>query len=200
MADTKANIAILILAAGASKRMGATIKQLLPWNTTTLLGNAINTARKSSANQSIVVLGAHASVVKSEIKNLEQVAITHNTDWKLGMGSSIACGVRNLLQRSTPLDGVLVVLADQPLIDTDYLNHMIDHFNEKDIIATDYGERKGVPALFGKAYFSELVKLNADYGAKDILERHKEHIFAIKPYGKEIDVDTLEDYHKLSKK
>ncbi|MEO0528512.1 MAG: nucleotidyltransferase family protein, partial [Bacteroidota bacterium] len=128
MGKTEHNIAILILAAGGSTRMGNTIKQLLPWKNTTLLGHAISEAKASNALEVMVVLGAHAHRIRKEI-NEEEVLTAIHVDWESGLGSSLAFGMRQLWNRNTPLEGVLVMLVDQPLINSDYINRMIALFH-----------------------------------------------------------------------
>jgi len=190
------NIAILILAAGAASRMGS-IKQLLPWKTTTLLGNAITNA-KTITNNVYVVLGANAQEIKN--KTVAEVTYINNSDWSSGLGSSIACGVEAIVNKGQ-YAGVLIMLADQPLVDVNYINKLIDLFtkNDKGIIATNYGKKMGVPVIFNKTYFKELRNLKNDFGAKYILKNYNEDIISINPNGKEKDIDTPDDYQELLK-
>jgi len=196
----KPNIAILILAAGDSTRMG-TPKQLLKWKNTTLLGHAIETAKKSNASKICVVLGANYEIIKAKI-NHYKVGILKNDGWKLGLGSSIAFGVTHLLKSDTNFDAVLIMLADQPLLDSAYLNKVLDKYKIKmnQIIATSYKSKKqGVPVLFDIIYFEELSQLNDDKGAKAILQKYSKNVSAISANNIVSDIDTLEDYEKLYK-
>jgi len=191
------NIAVLILAAGASSRMG-TPKQLLPWEKTTLIGNAIRIATDSNATGVFVILGANFKKISPAIAK-EQAVVLKNPNWKDGLGSSIAYGIGHLMEIDKTLDGVLIMLCDQPLISPEYLNLLLSKFNgkEKRIVATDYGNRAGVPAIFDNAYFSELRQLKDDFGAKKILENHKEVLIRVDPKGLELDLDTPEEYKTL---
>jgi len=192
------NIAILILAAGSSSRMGEP-KQLLAWKDTTLLENAIKNALASQCKVVSVVLGANAKAIRKQISEY-QIEVIENTSWKSGLGTSIATGVDTLSDKTPDIDGLLVMLADQPLIDTVYLNLMIESFvkHRKPIIATAYKSRAGVPALFDKKYFDELVQLSADdYGAKKIINRSNSEVFIIDPKYKSIDIDTPSEYLNL---
>ncbi len=193
------NIAIVILAAGASSRMGQA-KQLLPWKDTTLLGNAIRKAKTSDANSVIVVLGANAESIRKEISE-NQIAIVENPIWASGLGSSIACGTDFLIKNKNRPNGILVMLADQPLIDTAYLNAMMAAFNPKQemIIATAYEIRAGVPALFSKDYYKKLTKLDDDSGAKEIIHSQKENVVVLDFEQKTVDIDTKKDYENLTK-
>ncbi|WP_373517677.1 NTP transferase domain-containing protein [Pricia sp.] len=194
------NIAIIILAAGASSRMGQT-KQLLPWKDTTLLGNAIRTAKASDASSVVVVLGANAESIRKEISD-NQIAIVENLVWDLGLGSSIACGTDFLIKKKNKPNGIFIMLADQPLIDTAYLNAMMVAFNpEQDvIIATAYENGAGVPALFSENYYRKLTKLDDDSGAKDLIQSQKENVVVLDLEQKTVDIDTKTDYDNLTRK
>jgi len=91
------------------------------------------------------------------------------------------------------------MLADQPLIDRAYLDELIETFKNrtKNIVATRYAKREGVPAVFGVEYFQGLAGLKGDFGAKDIIDNHQDTVISVSPHGKEIDVDTQENYNAL---
>ena len=190
------DIAILILAAGESSRMKE-VKQLLPWRDTTLLGHAIRTAEASLANNIFIVLGANRDRIRSKVK-LREAVIIENEEWKEGMGGSIATGVKTILNEQPPA-GILIMVCDQPLIDTTYLDAMIHEFNgnDKGIVATSYPSKLGVPALFGTGYFDALGSLQGDKGAGILINSHLSDCVAVDPKGKEIDIDTAETYNRL---
>lgn len=192
-------VTILILAAGSSSRMGK-IKQLLPWKDSTLLEHAIKIAKLSKASEVLVVLGSNAKLIKENIKT-DNVSFLENTNWELGLGTSISCGVNFLMHNNKDTDAILVLLADQALIDTEYLNEMIDRFtsNKIDLIATRYGDKIGVPALFKQIYFTDLQNLDGDQGAQLLLKKFEDKVVSMNPVGKTFDVDTLVDYNKLLK-
>ncbi|MBS9463539.1 nucleotidyltransferase family protein [Flagellimonas sp. 389] len=189
------SIATLILAAGASKRMGNTIKQLLPWGKTTLLGHALEQAQKVTAH-TYVVLGSNANEIRSSIS---EANLVYNPKWQSGIGSSIATGVKHILEHDKNFDGILVMLADQPMIDSVYLDLMKKKFDDGEsiIIATAYENKVGVPAIFHRSILSELLELDKDSGAKQIIEKYIDDTERVFPNGKEIDIDTLEKYSQL---
>ena len=195
----KLNIAILIMAAGTSSRMKA-IKQLLPWGDSTFLGNAINNAKKSKATKVLTVLGAYDQEIKKVTDFLGTESIL-NPNWKMGLGNSIAYGTKHLLEQGADYDGILVMLADQPLLDMQYLNRLIDNFSNSkhSIVATKYNNRVGVPAIFGKVHFNALLELNSDYGAREIIKTNLNDVMGISADGKELDIDTLEEYERVKK-
>lgn len=192
-------VSVLILAAGSSSRMGK-IKQLLPWKESTLLGHAIEIAKLSKASEVIVVLGSNARLIQESIETTE-VVFLENTKWKEGLGTSIACGIDYLLNHNKEADAALLLLGDQALINTEYVDKIIDLYSsgESGIIGTEYGEKIGVPALFERPYFSDLLKLDGDRGAQVLLKKLGDEVLGMNPKGKAYDVDTLEDYNSLLK-
>lgn len=193
-----AKISILILAAGASSRMKGKAKQLLPWKDTTLLGHAVEQARKVSDSVT-VVLGANAELIQNAIPGT--VESIHNSDWETGMGSSISTGIKHNLKENPSADGILIMLVDQPLLDARYLNQLQNEFKKdmSKIAATAYGEKIGVPAIFPKHLFLELTQLSGNVGARQIIKSHKTQTTVLQPEGQEIDIDTIETYNQLTK-
>ncbi|GAA4303603.1 nucleotidyltransferase family protein [Aestuariibaculum suncheonense] len=190
-----APIALVVLAAGASKRMGQP-KQLLPWGTSTLLEHSIQTALQAEVKKIFVVLGANHDILKSSIEN-NPVEIIFNSNWEQGLGSSISKAIHHIQQSDMQFEGVMFMLADQPYITVFYLNTLIRRFksNNRQIIATSYehGER-GVPVLFDKVYFKELMTLTGDSGAKPIIKAHESEVDIVFCGIKNIDLDTQNDY------
>ena len=201
MNHESSNIAIVILAAGASSRMG-TAKQLLRWGEDTLIRRAIHTALKVTASEVIVVLGANYNLIEKEIKDLP-IIILKNKDWQLGLGKSIACAANYIINSKPQVDGILITLADQPLIDAEYLNELISAFSTEaqQIIATAYDkDKQGVPVLFDKVYFEQLSLLHDDKGAKQLLKTHPSFVKTLMPPVKNVDLDSEKDYKALYKK
>ena len=189
------SVSVLILAAGASTRMKGEIKQLLPWGKHTLLEDAIYQAKIVSKNV-YVVLGAYAKkILKTVSMNVE---VIQNNNWEMGMGNSISCGLKHIAEIENP-EGILIMLADQPLIDATYLREMLKTFDEgkSEIIATAYQSGPGVPAIFDNSILPELLSLQGDIGARKIIKNHLLRTKLISPNGKEIDVDTKENYLQI---
>ncbi|MGV6832480.1 MAG: nucleotidyltransferase family protein [bacterium] len=186
-------IAGLILAAGESKRMG-TVKQLLPFNDSTLLKRAIANSLESNLDDIFVVLGASSDIITKDLTDLP-IQIIYNKHYKEGLGSSISKGVSSLLR----YDAIIVLLGDQPRVTSQYINSMITEWkkNTKVILTSRYSKTNGVPALFPKAYFSNLAKCKGDKGAKALLNSDK---FPIVPLTNDVDlldIDTPEEYQNL---
>ncbi|NDP27578.1 MAG: nucleotidyltransferase family protein [Flavobacterium sp.] len=190
-------IAILILAAGESKRMKG-IKQLLPWKNTTLLGNTIEQAIQSKVNDIFVVLGANANQIAPAITHYK-VQIIENKNWKNGLGNSIARGVNFLNKNQQKYDAILIILADQPLINASHYNLLIDKYSQKKakIIASETNNSPCVPAIFDAVYFEKLVQLNHDKGAKEILIADQKEVYMLHSNVNLLDVDTQSAYEKI---
>lgn len=194
------DLAILILAAGRSRRMEGHIKQLLPWRETTFLGHILEVSEKLPHSHRFLVLGAHSDQIREAIES--GVTVVVNPEWEQGMGTSLAAGVRAVLDATTTFKGILVLLCDQPLVDLAYLQLMVQNSKEYPlkIVATDYNGKAGVPALFPWPFFSELAKTDGDTGARDILRQNNPVLIMLDPMGKAQDVDTyaayLELYHR----
>lgn len=190
-------IAIVVLAAGNSKRMGES-KQLLPWGNSTLLGSVITNVLASTTSPIFVVLGAYKNEIKKKI-NLSKTIVLSNENWQNGLGSSIALATEEIDKKYPEIDAILFVLADQPFISPNHLNAMIEHHNkEKEaIIMTKKENYRGVPVLFPRKFFSELIELSNDEGAKQIINKNKNQVIEVLTDDDITDIDTFEIYETL---
>lgn len=192
-------IATLILAAGESKRMNG-IKQLLPWKDSTLLGHAITQSLQSSTDEIYVVLGANRNQILNVV-DTRKVNLVINDDWSLGMGTSIAAVIRFFKANQLDFDGILIKLIDQPLLDVKHYNILINKYiDSKKIIASSYESGCGVPVVFDKKYFDELLVLKSDKGAKGIINEHNNELIIVDSEGGTIDLDDEATYLKYYNK
>ncbi|MDF2431649.1 MAG: molybdenum cofactor cytidylyltransferase [Mucilaginibacter sp.] len=187
---------IIILAAGASVRLGKP-KQNLIYKGQTLLQRTIETANASVCDPVIVVTGANKDVIEPTIKNLNIITV-YNEAWQEGMASSIRSGIIEMQKIEPKVTSVILMLCDQPLVDTHILNLLILAKSKEGIAVCAYNETLGPPALFDAVYFPELLSLKGQEGAKKLLLKYadKAHVIPF-PQGI-IDIDTLEDFEKLS--
>lgn len=196
----KPKVTILLLAAGGSSRLGQP-KQVLPWKSSNLLQNAIEVAKETKACRVVLVLGANYNTIISKI-NTSDIEVFHNKTWYRGIGNSIAEGVKQSLKTIPETDAILVMLSDQPLIESKYLNRLISKFqhNKQQIIATNYANNNlGVPAIFEKNYFNELMLLKGDNGAKQIIKDYLAKVISEPVPLESDDIDTMQDYKSLYK-
>lgn len=196
-------VGIIILAAGASTRMGQP-KQLLEFRGETLIRRVVKTALATECRPIVVVLGAFANEIQLEIKKLGnvEIVVVENKDWQQGMSTSVKMGLETLLAANPTLEAALFLLTDQPLLTTEYLLQLLPTVNCQlpTIVASFYNNRLGVPALFPKKYFNELLQLTGDQGARKLLELYKEEVHALSFPEGAFDVDTPEDYQNLLKR
>ncbi|BAY80554.1 4-diphosphocytidyl-2C-methyl-D-erythritol synthase [Calothrix parasitica NIES-267] len=191
------DIGLIILAAGKASRMGKP-KQLLIYQGSSLISLAVKVGLNSICESVVVVLGAYAEIIKPEINNLP-IQIIENPDWETGMSSSIRAGINSINQSNLNLDAVIIALADQPLISEAVFNQLISKYQDtkNKIIASAYDDVVGVPALFDKSIFSELMDIEGDRGAKALMRKYQDEVLTIPVAEAAIDIDTQDDYQKL---
>jgi molybdenum cofactor cytidylyltransferase len=191
------DIGLIILAAGASRRMG-TPKQLLRYGGISLLRHTVNVALKSPCTPVIVVLGAYCEQIQPEVADLP-IHSVQNPDWEQGMGTSIRAGVKALNRTSPNAVGVVVTVCDQPCLSVAAIAQLVDayHLSNQPIVASEYADTVGVPALFDLVLSEELIALKGTEGAKQVIQRYGQEVFRISWPEGAIDLDTPEDYTKL---
>ncbi len=187
---------VVILAAGSSSRLGRP-KQLIEIQGKTLLQRAVDEAQKSRADGLVVVLGWNPELIKTDF-DAEAIPFVVNENWEQGMASSMQKGLRFLLENDQP-DQVILMLCDQPFVDSAYLDQLFEEsaMAEKGIVASFYSNTLGVPALFSKKYFPELLALKGQEGAKKVLLEHREDVLKIDFPNGAIDLDTEADLRGL---
>jgi molybdenum cofactor cytidylyltransferase len=185
--------AILLLAAGASTRLGRP-KQLLKIQGGYLLEKMAGVALEAGGNPVIIVLGAFFEKIQPTVAHLP-VRILQNERWQEGMGSSVAAGVRFLTEHNNEVEAVMLMLCDQPYVHAGLLKSIYDKWlqGEAGIVAAEYEDTFGVPAIFDKKFLPELAALSGEKGAKSLMMQHRDEMFTIPfPQGT-IDLDTEED-------
>lgn len=194
--ETHRRIAAVVFAAGAGTRMQGRIKQLLPWRGKTLVENAIAIATQSKVNETLVVLGAHAADIRAVVRQTG-ARVVLNREWADGHAASIRAGLNAL---PPGIDAAIFINADQPWLTSQVIDALIQRCRETDapIIAPYYAGKRGSPVLFNRKYFFELARLQGEQGGRALLANYPvERIdFADASFG--VDVDTLEEYNKLT--
>jgi molybdenum cofactor cytidylyltransferase len=186
---------IVILAAGASTRMGCP-KQLLDYRGIPLLRHAAEAALASCCERVIVVLGCRAAQLREVLTGLP-VTIIENPAWEGGMGTSIRAGVT--VVQNEGLEGVILGLADQPLIDAGIFDTLIHthHESGQPIVTSEYAGTVGVPVFFAREYFPDLLSLEPSQGCKGVILKNTARAVRLTCPDAEMDVDTPEDYNRV---
>ena len=182
-----ARAAVVILAAGASTRMGEP-KQLAMVGGERLLDRAVRVAGEASLAPTVVVLGGQAKLILESCR-LQTAWVVVNAGWAEGMGSSVRAGVE-LAQGFPEIDGAVVMTCDMPTLRAEHLRGLCERPEE--VTASGYGERRGVPAYFPRWAFPELLRLRGDAGARELLREARTVVLE----GGELDVDTPEDLRR----
>jgi molybdenum cofactor cytidylyltransferase len=187
---------IIILAAGASTRLGRP-KQLLPWQGVTLLQHAIQTAL-TVTTQPVVVTGANGEHLAAAL-DPGQVKWVFNPNWQQGIASSIRCGLQALLNRTPEPDQVIFMVCDQPFVTPGLLLDLINEQQKshKPIVASAYAGTLGIPALFNKSFFPQLLDLQGDTGARKIIQQHADETAFVAFQEGAYDIDTEGQYKEL---
>jgi molybdenum cofactor cytidylyltransferase len=194
----------VVLAAGASKRMGKP-KPLLRFRDSpsrsasaergrTFLEQIVAVLRLSDADRITVVLGAEAEAIRKTV-DLSGVNIVINKDYQKGQLSSLIAAIKTTPPQT---QAILVCLADMPFITAEVVNEIIGKFKETDapIIVPVFDNKRGHPPLFARAVFDELLSAPAEQGARFVLCSNEQRILELQTSesGILIRIDTPDDY------
>ncbi len=191
-----AGVSAIILAAGPSSRLGRA-KQLLSLGGKTLIRRAMEAAQ-AVCPRVIIVLGARGTEVRRGIGETGSTIVL-NENWPKGMGSSVRKGIE-LLASAPDADAALLLTCDQPHVDAPHLRSLIRAWKQtgKKVVASSYGETIGVPALFDRACFDELLTLPDDAGAKAVILRDQTRVTSVPFPAGVVDIDTPADCAALN--
>jgi len=189
-------IAALILAAGPSSRLGRP-KQLVEVDGQSLIERALDAASGAGYEPVLIVIGANHRQIVARIQK-SGAEIVRNVDWKQGLGSSIRAGIERLLKSDPETSAVLLMVCDQPLVRAQQLRRLIDsrHRIAKPIVCSCYAGTVGVPAIFGREFFGELMQLG-EHGAKQLLLSRPDQSAQITLPEAELDIDEEADLERL---
>ncbi|WP_028526879.1 nucleotidyltransferase family protein [Runella limosa] len=187
-------IGIIILAAGESKRMGSP-KQLLQIEGKSLIHRTAEIALATDCYPVVMVIGANKPQIAPEIVDLP-LTIIDNPMWHEGMSSSVKIGLAGVYMTYKEVEAVIILVCDQPYLSVSLLERMVEIYTTKKprLIACRYGEELGVPALFDRTLFEELLDLKGDKGAKPVLMKHLDEAHILQFEAGSIDLDTPDEY------
>jgi molybdenum cofactor cytidylyltransferase len=192
-------VAAVLLAAGGSTRFGQP-KQLAIFQGEPLVTRMVAAADDAGCAPIVVVVGADAAQITPALAGLS-VSIAMHSNWSNGVGSSIAVGVKHAADISADLDAAILLTCDQPFVNEAALRQLIQlHLeNGKPIIASAYADTLGIPALFDRSCFADLLQLQGDSGAKGIILARRHDVVPFNFPDAAIDIDTATDYEKLNR-
>ena len=192
------SVAAVVLAAGGSIRFGKP-KQLAIFQGEPLVRRIVTAAKDAGCAPVVVVVGASAAQIAPVLAGLP-VSIIEHPNWSNGLGSSIALGVMHAASITPDLDAAILLTCDQPFVNAVMLRQLIQiHLeNKKPIVASAYADTLGVPALFDRSCFGDLLQLTGDSGAKGIILARRNDVTLFDFPAAAVDINTAADYEKLN--
>jgi molybdenum cofactor cytidylyltransferase len=191
-------VAAIVLAAGASRRLGQP-KQLLQYHGESLLARPVRLAHQAGATPVLAVLGANFEIICASVQ-LPDAILVHNGRWKQGIASSIHAGLRALDAAAPTASGALILACDQPRLTSAHLRSLLDAFaaqSAPSIVASAYAGALGVPAAFPRSLFPGLRALRGDKGARALISHSPCPIVSVEFEGGEVDIDLPADLAQL---
>jgi molybdenum cofactor cytidylyltransferase len=197
MSQGKEKVAGLLLAAGASTRMGQP-KQLLRVEKYTLLDRMLNEVLRSDLDLILLVLGFQAQEIKQSLRtdpHHPKLRIIENKLYLHGISTSIITGLSEV---EDVFDNVMIILADMPLINSGLINLLLHEYlnSHLQLGAIKLIGRRSHPVVIGRQFYDELHRLKGDVGARDLFLKYAHRVCLVEPEQDydDVDIDTIEEY------
>lgn len=192
---TVGSIFAVVMAAGLSKRFGAT-KQLATIDGVPLVRRALDNAHLACGMNTALVLGHDWRAVSVACAPMRGFLI-YNDDYAGGLGTSIAQAARSLRHVA---QAIVVMLADQPRVTAEHVRAICGAWSgdADEIVATTFNGTHGPPVLFPRGCFDELAALEGDQGARQLLDSDRYRVTSIDFPDAAIDIDRREDLLTLT--
>jgi molybdenum cofactor cytidylyltransferase len=191
-------VAVLVLAAGRSTRMGGPNKMLADAEGQPLVVHAVKAALASQAVEVVVVLGHMADEVRTAIdkavSSKSRLRFVTNPDFAEGLSTSVRTGIGAL---DKDIDAAVVQLGDMPGVGAPLLDRLMAAFSPvegRTICVPTVGGKRGNPVLWARRFFPEIAKLSGDSGAKHLIGEHADLVCEVEMTGEAAvtDIDTPE--------
>jgi len=192
-------ITAIVPAAGMSTRMGQN-KLLLPFQGKPLIGHAVDTLLASAVAEVIVVLGHDAGKLREKLAG-KQVRFVDNPSYREGLSTSVRAGINAVSAQAV---GIMIYLADQPLLEPDEVNLLIRAFAEarnahKNIVVPVYHGQRGNPVIVDVSYKEAILDVVGETGCRRVIKRNPDRVLVVEMETDHAirDVDTMEEYERL---
>lgn len=187
-------ITAVVLAGGASRRMGAVNKLLSPVGGQPMLRHVLAAVSASRVDDVVVVTGFDAEGVRTCLDGFD-VRFAHNPRFADGLSTSLRAGVLAVPDTAA---GVVIVLGDMPHLKSATIDALVRRFLDSDgaaVCVPVHRGRRGNPVLWPRACFADILSLSGDTGARRLIDTYRERVseVAVDDDGVHVDIDTPAD-------
>ena len=190
-------IAAIVLAAGASSRMGRP-KLTMPLDGVPMLGRVLETLRRSAVERVVVVLGAIEAAVRKHVRFEDEVVVV-NKGYEDGMSGSLRLGLENVGEA----DAVIIALGDQPFVLATTIDRLAAEYESSRarIVVPTFQGTRGNPVLFDRSTFPLIARIRGDVGARSVVQSCAADVLEVEvaDRGVLVDIDTPTDLRRESR-
>lgn len=190
-------VSAIIMAAGFSNRMKDKNKLLVSINGKRIIEYVVESCLNSNFEEVIIV---YKDDEIKEIAKKYNIKSSYNDNSQKGQSTSLICGLKEVSDNS---DGCMLVLGDMPFVNSEIMNALIKSFdNVHDRISVPfYNEKRGNPVLIGRDYYNELLNIQGDIGARNIVSKYSSKLCKVQVNNDlaNMDVDNYDDLENITK-
>jgi len=191
----------ILLAAGESRRMGATNKLTLPVAGEPLLRRTARTLLEAQLRELVVVVGHEEQTARELLQGLP-LRVVYNPDYREGQMTSVHCGMRAL---QVPCEAVVICLADLPLLTTADLHRLTDAFMHQcqtSVLVPTYRGERGNPIVLAYGHRRRILAGDRNLGCRRLIEKYPEIVTPLEMENDHLvfDLDTPEAYGRLQRR
>ena len=192
-------VAAVLLAAGESRRMGEVNKLELQVDGMPMLQRTAQILSASRLQEIVVVLGHEAAKLRPLLEDL-RVSVVVNENYQEGQMTSVYKGLASL---GGHCDGVMICLSDQPLLQPEDINHLIDAFAQRrsgSVLVPTYQGKRGNPIVLDNQHRELILSGERNLGCKRLIEKNPQLVTTIEFDSNHVvvDLDTPQDYQSLT--
>lgn len=198
MAESRPQIAAVVLAAGSSQRMGEANKLHLPIDGVPLLRHSLETLLAANVDEVVVVLGHDQENTRALIDDLP-INSVYNEAHANGQMTSVHCGLTALTKE---YDGVIIALGDQPALTVADIDFLIDAYLNRgggEVVVPTYAGERGNPIIISERCRADILAGTRNLGCRKFIEKNPELVCKIEMPnpGVVIDLDTPQEYENF---